>query len=246
MTNTVEYDWLSIIQRNIFAFRLAGLWPSDEGYKFDFYLLRSIIILFVFGFVQTACQTFKLVTNITDMQVVARTAFLIISFWLMLMKLSSIARNIQTLRKLLATLKDDMFQVRTKEQIDNIIPSVKTWKFMHNALSGSMVFMVIFSAVDALRKRTLPFVSWYPYNTTGSPQFELTCFHQLSSISFGAYIDINMDTFIAAFSLYAATQFDILCDNVKNLQPEAFKEGLVACVKHHRAIVKYITRTSLV
>ncbi|XP_063925987.1 uncharacterized protein LOC135139617 [Zophobas morio] len=241
MTNTIKYDWLSVIKRNIFAFRLAGLWPSDEGYKFDFYLLRTVIILFIFGLVQTASQTFMLLTNFTDMQVVARTTFLIISLWLMLLKLFSIARNIQTLRKLLATLNEDMFQVRTKEQIENIIPSVKRWKFMHNVISGSIVCSVIFWTVESFRTRKLPFVSWYPYNTTGSPQFELTCFHQLSSMSFGAYLDINMDTFIAAFSLYAAAQFDILCDNVKNLKPEGFKEGLVAYVKHHRAIVKYVT-----
>ncbi|KAJ3648714.1 hypothetical protein Zmor_020493 [Zophobas morio] len=240
MTDRVEYDWLSIIKLNIFAFRAAGLWPSADGYKPNFYFLRSITIIFIFGFIQTASQTFKLLTNLTDMQVVAGTAFMVISCWLMLMKMFSIASNIQTLRKLLTILDDEMFQVRSNEQIENIAPSVKTWKLAYNLISGSIACSVIFWTVDSFRRRRLPFISWYPYNTTGSPLYEITCVHQLSSLSFAAYININMDTFIAVFSLYAAAQFDILCDNLKNLQPEVFREGLVVCVKHHRAIVNFV------
>ena len=51
--------------------------------------------------------------------------------------------------------------------------------------------------------------------------------------------DVSVDALLAAFSLYRPTQFDILCDIVKTLQPNGFRKGLVECVKRHRAIVKY-------
>ena len=234
-----KYDWISVIRLNLFSFELIGIWPKNGNYKLNFYLLRSLTIGFIFGFIQTASQTFKLLTNITDMQVVAGTSFMVISCSLILMKMVSIARNVKTLRQLLATLNDDLYQGRSTEQIEIITPSIKIWKLTYNLLGGSISGALIFWAVDSFRRRRLPFISWYPYNTTSSPMYEITCVHQLASLSFAAFANVNMDTFLAAFSLYGATQFDILCDNVKNLQAEGFREGLVECVKHHRAIVKY-------
>ena len=242
MSETVKYDWLSIIKINIWNFKLVGLWPGDEGYKLDFYLLRSSIIVFVFAFILTGGQTLKLMNHMTDLEVVARTAYMIISFWLMFAKMYSIARNIQPLRKLLRSLNDDIFQVRTQEQIDNISPSIRIWNITYILITACIASSVTFWAIFSFSNRRLPFTSWYPYNTTVSPMYEVTCIHQLASLFFQAYVvDINMDTFIAAFSLYAAVQFDILCDNVKRLKPEGFREGLISCVKHHRAIVKYVT-----
>lgn len=239
-----KYDWVSTVKLNLFVFKLAGLWPQGSGYKFNFYLLHGIITTFILGFIQSFCQTWKLLTNFNDLQVVTETAFLSISESLVVVKMFYLALNMRSLKKLLINLNSDLFQPHSLDQIELVKPSLNTWRLMYNLLGSSITVAIIFWAMvpvltNTIKQHRLPFMAWYPYDTTISPLYEITYIHQVASILYIAYVNVNLDTFIAAFSLYAGAQLDILCDNLKNMSPEVFRESLVVCVRRHREIIRY-------
>jgi hypothetical protein len=240
-----RHDWTETIKRNILFFKLVGFWPEgDAGYKMNFYTLYSISITIAFAFSHSFFQTFQLVRNLDDLDIVAGTAFLAISESLVVVKMFYLARNIQTFKKLLVTLNSDLFQPRSVEQILLVSPSVEVWKLMYKLLCGSitmvLIFLTLVPIVDKSYKRyRLPLIAWYPYDTKASPLYEITYLHQIISVFFLAISNINIDTLVAALSMYAGAQLDILCDNLKNLAPDHFEENLTKCVHHHREIVRF-------
>jgi hypothetical protein len=240
-----RHDWTETIKGNIFFFKLVGFWPEgDAGYKINFYTLYSISITIAFAFSHSFFQTFQLVRNLDDLDIVAGTAFLAISESLVVVKMFYLARNIQTFKKLLVTLNSDLFQPRSVEQILLVSPSVEVWKLMYKLLCGSitmvLIFLTLVPIVDKSYKRyRLPLIAWYPYDTKASPLYEITYLHQIISVFFLAISNINIDTLVAALSMYAGAQLDILCDNLRNLAPDDFAENLTKCVHHHREIVRF-------
>ena len=242
--NMEKYDWVSNIKVNLMVFRIVGLWPKGKNYELNLYLLHAIIISGTFGVLHCACRTWKLLTNLNDLEVVAGTAFLSVSESLVVVKMFCLARNIKTFKGLLPMLDNDLFQPRNVNQIDLVTPSLNTWKFMNNLLGVIVTVAVSSYAVAPLltgsaKKHQLPLLASYPYDATITPFFEITYLHQVGSIFILGICDANMDTFVAAFSLYAGNQLDILCDNLKNIRPGEFKKELVFCVKSYGQIVRY-------
>ena len=88
--------------------------------------------------------------------------------------------------------------------------------------------------------KRLPFLGWYPYNTTTSPGYELTFLHRVFSAFFFATIHANVDLLVAALNIFLASQFDILSDNLRNLQKlgDDIALSFAACVKHHQELLK--------
>lgn len=239
-----RYNWKSTISLNLYVFRLFGLWPEGEGgYKIDFYLIRAIFTVLFFGFAHSCSQTWLLVTNLNDMKIVAGTAFLAISEMLVVLKMFYMGRNMKTIKKLMVILDSDLFQPRNIEQITLVSPLLKVWKMLSRCFCGSatvtIFFWTLFPIIDNTYKNyRLPFLARYPYNTSVSPLYEISYCHQIASILFIAYGNVGMDTLIAALFVFTGAQIDILCDNLKNIQPQGFSRSLVNCVKHHRTIIK--------
>ncbi|KAJ3635791.1 hypothetical protein MTP99_008670 [Tenebrio molitor] len=238
-----SYDWTSTIKINIFMFRIVGLWPQEHGYSLNFYTFYAILSVGICGFAQSFFQTVKLFGNLNDLEIVTGTAFLCFSELLVVLKMFYLARNIKTFRLLLVTLNSDMFQP-TSEQIKLVLPDLKLWKLMYKLLwcsiSVAIVFWSLVPIVDtSFQERQLPFLAWYPFDAKTSPFFEMTYIHQTVSICYITAVNVNLDTLIAAMSMYTGAQLDILSNNLRKLRPEEFEEELTRCVEHHKEIVKF-------
>ncbi|RZC38633.1 7tm 6 domain containing protein, partial [Asbolus verrucosus] len=142
----------------------------------------------------------------------------------------------------------DLFQPRNAHQRKLIQSNLTAWKlffwiFLFFA-TGSVFFWSSYPILDkTVKDYRLPFFAWYPYNFKISPQYELTYFYQVVAIIYVATVNNNIDTLIAALNMYIGAQFDILCDDVKNLQDdendsEGFNTRLKSCIHHHREILK--------
>ena len=183
-------------------------------------------------------------TNLNDLEVITGTAFLSVSESLVVVKMSYLARNIKTFKKLLVMLNSHLFQPRSTKQVNLVAPSLNVWRFMYNLLGSSVTLAVIFYALTPIltgstKTHRLPFIASYPFDTTSSPFYQIIYLHQVASILFLAYINVNLDTFLAAFSLYAGAQLDILCDDFRNIEPDGFREELLLCVNRYREIIRY-------
>ncbi|XP_063925992.1 uncharacterized protein LOC135139622 [Zophobas morio] len=215
-----KYDWVSTIKLNLTLLKAMGLWPEGQTYKFDLYLLYGFTTTIMFATLHCVCRTWKLLTNLNDLDVVTGTAFLSISETLVVVKMLYMARNIETFKELLVTLNSDLFQPRDEDQIELVTPSLNVWKSMHNLLGISIVVAVTSYAVAPLvtgsaKKHNLPLLASYPYDATISPFFEVTYLHQVITIYIYGCCNANIDTFVAAFNLYAGAQLDILCDDLR-------------------------------
>jgi hypothetical protein len=241
-----SYDWTSTIKINILILRIVGLWPQEHGYSLNFYTFYAILSVGICGFAQSCFQTVKLFGNLNDLEIVTGTAFLCFSELLVVLKMFYLARNIKTFRLHLVTLNSDMFQP-TSEQIKLVLPDLKLWKLMYKLLwcsiSVAIVFWSLVPIVDtSFQERQLPFLAWYPFDAKTSPFFEMTYIHQTVSICYITAVNVNLDTLIAAMSMYTGAQLDILSNNLRKLRPEEFEEELTRCVEHHKEIVKYVPK----
>ncbi|RZC32582.1 7tm 6 domain containing protein [Asbolus verrucosus] len=97
----------------------------------------------------------------------------------------------------------------------------------------------------SVKEHRLPFLAWYPFNEKKSPFYEITYIYQIVSISFIAMTTLSINTLIAALNMYIAAQFDILCDDLRNLRNVTdalsadFNVRLINCVNHHKEILRF-------
>ena len=144
-------------------------------------------------------------------------------------------------KKLMRMLDDDLFQPRDVSQVALVQPNLDVWKMIYKAFMttccGSNLFWAVFPLLDKSSEgNRLPFLAWYPYNTKISPMYEITYAHQVLSYTCTCVTPINVDTFIAAINVYTTSQFDILCDILRNLH---LSNNVGAkCVRHYWIILK--------
>jgi hypothetical protein len=240
-----KFDWKSTIRTNLLMLRLTGLWPeSDDGYKLDLYTFYAIcakVLNDVNNFFQT-CYIFEIYT---DLQALASTFFVLGTDWLASIKVYYFMRKIKTIKRLLKELESEEFQPRSEHQKISLEPTLKSWKVIYAAFwivtVPALSSVSIFPIIDgSARHHRLPFWAWYPYDTTTSPNYEITYFYQVVGIWFLAICNINMDTLMAALMMYTVTQCDILCDNLRNIKSGDRGKQIIECVQHHKKILRYV------
>ncbi|RZC39078.1 7tm 6 domain containing protein [Asbolus verrucosus] len=154
------------------------------------------------------------------------------------------------LKQLMATINNDLFQPKNSQQRSLIQPNLKAWKktvatFWFFTL-GWLFFLMLCPFFDkTVNEYRLPFLAWYPYSVKASPQYELSYLHQFISVTTMSMVNVNIDSLIAALNMYIGAQFDILCDNLRNVydnsrdSPTDVEEKLKNCINHHREILKF-------
>jgi hypothetical protein len=241
-----KFSWKLSINPNIVVLKLLGLWPKGhEGYKFNLYTLYSISMnTFVTG--QNLCQTVYIFYIYSDLQALAAIIFLLFTSSLTSVKAYYFFRNMNLLKDLMVVLESKQFQP-SQHQTLLVQPMLKLWTFVYKAywfFVGSTVLLLgVFPVVDgSFRQYRLPFVAWYPYNTTISPFYEITYIYQTFSIGFLASLCLNLDSLIAALMVFIILQCDILCDNLRNLhscKENDYYDKLIECIEHHQKILRY-------
>ncbi|RZB39520.1 7tm 6 domain containing protein, partial [Asbolus verrucosus] len=69
----------------------------------------------------------------------------------------------------------------------------------------------------------------------------------LVCITFTGLTSVCVDTLIASLNMYIATQFDLLCDDLRNLcDPDEahISRQLIACIQHHKAILSFAANSN--
>ncbi|RZC42149.1 7tm 6 domain containing protein [Asbolus verrucosus] len=153
------------------------------------------------------------------------------------------------LKQLMATVNSDLFQPKSDEQKNLIQPTIATWKMTVRTLGFlALACLFLWSFFPILDKTykvyRLPFLAWYPYSFKTSPQYEFTYLYQVLAIHFIAVVNLNIDSLIAALNMFVAAQFQILCDDLRNLHQADVssidvKKKLKSCINHHREILKF-------
>ncbi|RZC37072.1 7tm 6 domain containing protein [Asbolus verrucosus] len=244
-----KIDWQHTFKLNILMLKLTGVWPPGEGtYESNLYTVYASIsfILFHFGFI--FFQTVNLYFIRDDLQAVTGTIFILITDIGASLKTYGLVKNMKMLKQMMITTNCDLFQPKNLHQKDIIQPGIQTWRIIVLTFgvfcSGWLILCSLFPILDKSSKDyRLPFLAWYPYNTKTSPQYELTYLYQAVAINFLAVVNVSIDSLIAALNMYVGAQFDILCDDLRNLHSQEtsaeVNQKLINCVHHHREILKF-------
>ena len=237
------FDWKNIISTDIFVLKIVGLWPKNNVFKLNLYSIYTFSInIFVNG--HNFFQTAFIGLIYKDLQALAAIIFVLLTDWLETLKVCYFVRNMKILKALMGELQCAEFQPN-KHQQEKLLPAnTKPWTIIYYTITilsvGTVTCWSIFPIVDgSYQEFRLPFFAWYPYNTKVAPMYQITYLYQVFSIWFLAISNVNMDTFLAALMTFVSSQCDILCDNLRNVSSDDFNRKMVACIKHHKKIVRY-------
>ena len=238
-----KFEWKSIVKFNILALKLIGLWPSeDDTYQRNFYSFYSATVLIVFVCGHNVFQTINVFLVLDDLEAFTATIFVTLTCIGGVLKAYSLIQNMDTLKKLFVTLRSEMFQPKIS-QMDLIQPSIRVWTLIYNSLCVMAALCAFFWTTYPILDKSeyrLPFLAWYPFETSVSPNYELTYLYQIISVYYIEMVNFNIDALIAALNMFIGAQCDILCDNLRNLAELGLEENFVICIKHHKAILEYV------
>lgn len=244
MTSRSKFDWGSIIKFNISLLKISGLWPKDnQGYKNNFYTVYAFVVLILFIVLDTLCQINNLYFIRHDLEALTGTIFLLLTKIASCFKSYFVIKNMKSLKNLMVLLQTDLFQPQSDRQIVLIQPNFDIWRHQFYGIwsctIGCLSFMLIFPLFDKKNYR-LPSLSWYPFDYTVGWLYYIVYFHQVLSNLICAIANVSIDTLVSGLNMYIASQFDILCDNLKNLKvvKATVKCKLRNCVKHHKLILR--------
>ncbi|RZC42322.1 7tm 6 domain containing protein, partial [Asbolus verrucosus] len=240
-------DWKKPIRLNILLLRLVGLWPEGDGsYKPDLYILYAIVI-WLYQISHIFFQTINMFFILSDLEAMTGTIFILMTKILAVLKTYCLIKNMKMLKRLLTTLDSDQFQPKNLQQRDLIQPNLNAWAMIAISLrSFATVWLLSWCSFPILDKTyteyRLPFLAVYPFDAKVSPNYELTYFYQFTATAYITLSNINIDTLIAALNMYIGAQFDILCDDLRNLSRDDSRDvyaKLKGCIHHHREILKF-------
>jgi hypothetical protein len=238
-----RYDWALTIKQNLSILRISGLWPRDN-YKIDPYTILTATFLLTIFLPNLLSQIIKVFFILDDLSTLSATIYLLLTEILFVVKIFSLMKNMTALKQAMNLLDADMFQPKNTKQVALVQPNLDSWSTIYNSFTtmcvGAIVLLSIFPLLDKSGTgKNLPSISWFPYNTQTSPAYELTYIYQVIGYAYTGMNHVNLDSFIAALNVFIGCQFDILCDNLRHLQPGGdAQESLVKCIKHHKLILK--------
>jgi hypothetical protein len=245
-----KFDWKLTISRNILILKIVGLWPpGDDTYTTSPYTLYSFICILFFICGHYFFQTVNMYFIFPDLEAISGTIYVTLSQMMTMLKSYYMIQNMGILKQLMITVNSDLFQPRNSRQIELVKPNLTFWTTVSNMFRGvtliSIFFWATYPIIDkSTQQRRLPFLAWYPYDTTVSPLYEFTYIYQIIGVSFIAAAAVSMDTLIAALNMFIGAQCDLLCDNLRHLpgdEPD-FNRTLIKCILHHKEILRYKKR----
>ncbi|RZB39582.1 7tm 6 domain containing protein [Asbolus verrucosus] len=250
-------DWKRTFRLNFLMLKIIGLWPpgDNEAYGYNLYSVYAFSAITILEVGHISFQTINLYFIKDDLQAVTGTIFILLTIIAVGLKTYCLVKNMKMLKQLMITVNNDLFQPRNEEQKKMIQPTILAWKmtvWSFGILAIACLFLwSFFPILDKTYKvYRLPFLAWYPYNYKTSPQYEFTYIYQVMAIHFIAAVNVNIDGLIAALNMFIAAQFDILCDDLRNLHQNEEEDSaevnkkLTTCVNHHREILKFADHTN--
>ena len=242
-----KFNWKDTMKRNILLLKILGLWPPGDTYKADFYTAYSFVSIAAFTCGHNFFQTINIYFIFPDLEAIAATIFVTLPALLVIMKTYYVIQNMQLLKQLMVDINQEHFEPRSASQVEIIQPSlnflIKISTVLWSMSSGAVFFWATYPILDgSVKENRLPFLAWYPYDTTVSPLYQITYVYQIISFGFIAATALTTDTLIAILNLFVGAQCDILCDDLKHIFREDHLnysgKKFLSCIRHHKEILR--------
>ncbi|KAJ3663370.1 hypothetical protein Zmor_007649 [Zophobas morio] len=242
------FSWKDTIKFNVLILKLVGLWPENNTYKLNLYILYSFLSINIFINAHTVFQTTNILFVYKDLEALTSIIFTTFMEVLTSAKAYFFIQNMDILKQLMNDLEEKMFQPKNQHQRELVQQILNVWRFTYVAfwipVGTTLILWSVIPFLDgSFKNYGLPFTAWYPYNSKSSPWYQFTYIHQVISICFIASANLNMDMIIVALLVYIVAQCEILCDDLKNLidynNTQNFYFMFRDCINHHKKILRF-------
>ena len=219
---------------------------SDEKPASNLYKLYTFFSVVVIMGVHNFFQTVNIYFVYKDLEVLTPIIVVTSTCILVSVKIYFLQRNISIVNNLILSLNGDLYQPKTEKQRRNAELTLYFFNFVYLsffslAVMSSTAWLLIPILSNVTQDKQLPFSAWYPYDCTISPLYEFTYIYQCVATFYLVTTVVHIDTLILFLIMYITIQCDNLCDDLKNLRHDLYNinERMIACVKHHQAILRY-------
>ncbi|KAH0954328.1 OrU23, partial [Eciton burchellii] len=247
------YEWFVTLNRA--CLRLLGIWPETQETTWKRLMMnvRVIVILNIMMWssaVPTFHSLFRIWGDITSMiDNLQYSLPLLIS----ILKLLLIWHKKEALVPILEIVKTDWIKLKTEEEKTvmikraQIVRAIMMWGCF--VMLFSLILVIIFPSFGiSIRYRTnitdpgklMPLQTYYFYNVSNSPFYEVTFFLQSFSLMAAAAIYTGTDTFMSLLIFHVCGQLENLKARIRNLDKFDFANALSSSVKDHIRLIKFI------
>lgn len=232
-----------------------GNWPPDSRLR-NFYYVYSFLCFALVISVYLLVQLAFMVSVWGDLERMIAGSFLLMTNTGNAYKMIVVLVHQKRIKSLVEMVKGEMFSSEN-ERYEKVLSRYTWLGIFHHATyqslgAVSITCWALGSIVDIVKGgvRRLPVESWYPYDVTVSPNFEITCCQQIVGQMILCFHNIALDTLVTNFLSVACCQLQILKLNVQSIghdrrtggrsstSNERAREQLNACVEHSKAIIK--------
>ncbi|KAK9309141.1 hypothetical protein QLX08_001100 [Tetragonisca angustula] len=210
-----QYGW----NRSIMKY--AGIWPEERKWNRP----SSYVVLIPFlSMLCFACapQTINLPFIIHDFNLVVENLSNNVTFTLSLMKTVVFWMNGKPLKSLLKCIAKDWATVKTKTERETMVNIARATRMI--MIGCSMMCQLVVACYVILRLIFMEYDDnkmfvrgYYPYDTTVSPNYELTMIGQAIAGAYSASIYSSVDSFVAMLILHACGQISNLKNNLREI-----------------------------
>ncbi|KAJ3663302.1 hypothetical protein Zmor_007603 [Zophobas morio] len=240
-----NFDWLSTIKLNIKMLKYLSLWPHNGHFKLDLYSLVAVILVLVFIHMYNMSIFIGIIFSRENLADLTTRIFMSSSEILTSFKTHFFLKNVRRLNQMARELESAKFvPPRNTEQVQLVKPDMNTWRLVFILFQCSCWITVIFILSAPIlqgsyKKHELPTPAWFPYNTSVSPNYELTYFYQSVGLTVVVAAVISLDAFVINWMMIIGVQCEILSNNLKNIKNEnnSFSQKLIECIRHHKVIL---------
>ncbi|KAJ3664965.1 hypothetical protein Zmor_000493 [Zophobas morio] len=188
----------------------------------------------------------QMMIDIQDLSKVSETLFFFLTHSTYMCKMVNFLFNKRRLIEIEDQLSQPVFYEFPMERLKILIRKVEATKSVALTFrimcSLAVVLSCLMPYVDPNKRHSLPLSGWLPYNTT--KYYYPTVAFQVTAVCYTAANNVNFDSLTWILITIASAEFDILKENLKNLDYKGDKlrvgKKFNDCVNHHKEIVRFV------
>ncbi|CAK9799546.1 Odorant receptor 30a [Anthophora plagiata] len=249
-----DYEWAVELNRS--SMRVIGLWPEEERSgrkKFLAKLHRTAVFLMITVACTVPCFC-SLIRHCDDLMAVIDNLGYSIPFLITSMKYIVVSGKKEVLLPIVNMVAEDWAKLKTDLERDVMMQRIRVARTV-NIVGYMLIFIVIVLMLVLPRigisiryvtnetdvRKIFPLPSYYIYDVSQSPYFEITFLAQMAGTVLGALCYIGVDNFFGILILHICGQLENLRTRLANTkQLETFDRILVTTVEDHIRLIRAV------
>ncbi|XP_015513040.2 odorant receptor 46a-like [Neodiprion pinetum] len=216
---------------NLWVFRSVGIWAADikSPSLRLIYNIYGAIIISTLSMIYFSTEIIYVIVIWGNLEAISEISFLLLTHIGTVVKLFSFLMRRERVEKLVENLAQRNFLPRRNAHRDFLMSTVRVVN-RDNVIfilmcASTVIGWAIVPMVDSGETRRLPLKTWFPFDISNSPIFEVIYAYQTAAVMMNAFMNAMMDTFASSLMALAGAQLDMLRHDLSKLGREDEEDG---------------------